>query len=642
MIETRPGIFVIGLVLLFALPTAGAFAATGQVSIPYAAVHAAPHLGLQSSTGPTAADHPASSQPAPQPTVAAETATSPHDSMKLQAAFSTFRQRLFLPLIVVNRSLLPSDADPSLISLPAPPPEVAATPEPTVENQPETPLDAPVGIAAIPSVSTTGLSMWAPNWHPAYYNAWNGAAFGTAASMANLSQRYRIMSGSAAPTRDAMIVIGVDASRNINGERWDGSSWSALPINPLASGVTDGFWWSVAVAHEQTSGNAVAVWDAVSALKYSVWNNSTWTTPATISTPVSGEPKQIRLAAKPRANEMVVVVGSTGGDYALVWSGSGWGNPVTLDSSTTDHTDVFVAYEQQSGRAMVVYGKDTPTPQQAEYDAYYRIWNGASWGSEGTISAPAGVTSRAKWLTLAADPTSNRIALGVLSDAASVWLRVWDGASWQPATTATSSADDTVSPNVAVAFESISGEALATYGKSGTTSVYYRTWNSAGGWSSEAAAANVGQGTNSMTLDRDPNSDQIMLSVQDNAQNFSTVLWSGSSWGSPLQQASTTGEIKNQPFIFLWSQNQRPGASGTLTFRPVQDTHLNGRGADVGKNYGSCAYIRTDQESDRPLHALLQFDLSTIPSSCTVDSASLVLQVEPSRTTPPGPSTRTG
>ena len=121
-------------------------------------------------------------------------------------------------------------------------------------------------------------------------------------------------------------------------------------------------------------------------------------------------PKQMQLAANPNSDEMVLVVNdSNENDYALVWNGSSWGNLQPLASSTADdRTDIFVAYEQQTGRAMVVYGNGTSS-------VYYRIWNGSIWSGENSVAPPAGVASYARWTTLASDPNSNRIVMGVQS-----------------------------------------------------------------------------------------------------------------------------------------------------------------------------------------------------------------------------------
>jgi len=83
-------------------------------------------------------------------------------------------------------------------------------------------------------------------------------------------------------------------------------------------------------------------------------------------------------------------------------------------------------------------------------------------------------------------------------------------------------------PNVAVAFESTTGQALAAYGSGTDTTVHYRTWN--GSWSADQTGPALGGIPNSMTLDADPGSDKVMLSVQDASSDLSYVLWNGSSW----------------------------------------------------------------------------------------------------------------
>ena len=55
---------------------------------------------------------------------------------------------------------------------------------------------------------------------------------------------------------------------------------------------------------------------------------------------------------------------------------------------------------------MVVHGTN-------QEDASYRIWNGSAWSGPGTITAPSGV-GQVFFTTLASDPTSDRLALGVI------------------------------------------------------------------------------------------------------------------------------------------------------------------------------------------------------------------------------------
>ena len=206
---------------------------------------------------------------------------------------------------------------------------------------------------------------------------------------------------------------------------------------------------------------------------------------------------------------------------------------------------------------MVVYGKD------GDANGYYRIWNGSSWEpGEGTITAPTGVSSQNGWIRLASDPQSNRIVLGVLTNggtAADIWLNVWDGSSWGTSILAENTATGSIYPNVAVAFESQSGQALAVYGENGQNVIRYRTWSSGSGWSGEQTdGPNMGAVPNTMILNSDPLSDDIMLTVQDFTSNLNYVLWNGSSWDTPNELETNTQETKNQPFVFLYDQQVVP------------------------------------------------------------------------------------
>ena len=408
------------------------------------------------------------------------------------------------------------------------------------------------------SALTAGMAVWAQSGSTTpQYNLWDGTSFGTEANSDNVGG-YRILAGADAPTRDEKIVVGVDDGEVVSGELWDGTSWTAFSFNDLAT-VSDSFWWGFDVAYEQDSGDALLVYNNGSTgstgLSYRTWDGSVWSSSSDITTPLSGEPKQLRLAADPNSDGMVLVASNaTSQDYALVWDGSSWGNSQVLSSSGSgdDRTDVYVAYEEQSGEAVLVYGRGGT-------DALYRTWDGATWSTEGTIAAPGGVTGNVRWTTLASDPTSNRVALGALTFNNETWLSVWDGTSWEAATAATISAPSATVPGVAVAFESTSGEALATYGES-ASEVRYREWTSGGGWSAEQIGPSIGATPNSMMLDADPGSNQVMLSVQDSGEDLNYVLWDGDSWGTPDEQETATGETKNQPFLFLWDAGS--GAAG--------------------------------------------------------------------------------
>jgi len=399
----------------------------------------------------------------------------------------------------------------------------------------------------------TGTAAWRSGGsHVPDHNEWNGASFGSTLPTVDVG-KWRIVTGAEAPWRDEIILLGVDTDKEIDGMMWNGSAWSAFPFNPLDE-VSDSFWWGCAVAYEQQSGDALIVWNNnsgdIQELSYRVWNGIAWSNKLSITHPVAGEPEHMRLAADPNSDAMVLVVSNDNSqDYALVWDGSSWGNSQVLDSSGAgdDRTDIYVAYEQQSGRALVTYGKGAE-------NVYYRIWDGLAWSGEDSLAAPANLDGNTRWTTLDSDPNSNRIALGVVTFSNDIWLTMWDGTSWETPYAPTKFAPGSTFPAVAVAFEGQSGEALATHGYENWNYIYYCTWNSTGGWTSRGTGPLLDAEPNSMTLDSAPRSNHIMLSVQDHDKDLSYVLWDGTSWGAIDELETNTEEDKNQPFIFVWDQ----------------------------------------------------------------------------------------
>ncbi len=431
--------------------------------------------------------------------------------------------------------------------------------------------------AAVTASGHSGpMAIWRRNGSSTpYYSAWDGSTFGGTQTSAAVGD-FRLMQGAESPTRDEAIVIGVDSGGSISGERWDGSSWTALPA--LGS-TSQNYWWSVDVAYEPVSGDAVVVYTDGSSLNYRVWNGATWSTEASVPEPPGGTPRQMHLAAHPFSDEMVLVVSNDSSqDYAVVWDGSAWGNALTLDStgSGNDRTDVYVAYEQQSGRALVVWGSGND-------DVQFRVWD-SGWSSEFVTPGIGG--GYARWVTLGADPNSDNIAMGVLTNDADVWLAVWTGSGWVNQTTATTTTTGPTEPAVAVAFEGTSGQAIATYGESASTP-RYRTWDSGVGWSAEGNAPDIGSTPNSMMLFGEPGADGAMLAAQDDSSDLHYVYWNGTAWGTDNELETSSGETKNQPFLFLWNATS---VSSLLV------VNSGGNSADANPGNGGCDTGGTNSE----------------------------------------------
>ena len=409
------------------------------------------------------------------------------------------------------------------------------------------------------TVAFEGMALWrtsgdsSPN-----LRIWDGTAFAPADNSSGIGSLSSLRAAEA-PTRDEIIVIGRNTLSNIVGEIWNGTSWSALPSNPLGT-YSPASPWMADVAYESVSGNAMMVWGTDTALKYSVWNATSWTAAANLSDywTLSGGTVayHVQLASKSGANEMVLAVtDNLGKDYAYVWNGTSWSTGTQV--STGSGSSSAVAYEAQSGRAMITYA-DAATPT-----LYYRIWNGSSWSAQSSFAMTGvGGGTYPAYINLASDPNSNRIAVAVtpsgLAGSVQYFLNTWDGSAWATGLVATSSGVDQLMPGIDVAFESSSGEAIAAYGVTGSNVVRYRTWTAAGGWSAENNGPTVGAAPRVVALDSDPYSDRIMLSEQDGANDLYAAQWSGAAWGSPTTIELNTGETNYQPFAFVWDQSAGP------------------------------------------------------------------------------------
>lgn len=419
---------------------------------------------------------------------------------------------------------------------------------------------------------TNNMAVWSAAAVPEY-SLWDGSIFGTTKSGVSQDLRWRIMAGASSPTRKEKIVVGIEDGGEISGEMWDGSAWSEDELTGLDY-VSQTYWWSADVAYESQSGDLMLVWNGGSSssadLRYKLWDGNAWTAPASVAAYAGAEPKQIKLAASPVSGEMALVVSdANSSDYALIWDGSTWGDADRIGSnSADDRTDIAVAYEQQSGRALFV-------SSDGGADAIYQIWDGSNWIVKSIVAKP-GTSGKVRWITLASDPNSDQVVMGVTTFDEEIWLSVWNGSSWQNTIEATDVmlAQYSDYPGVAVAFESQSGRALATYGVT-STAVQYRTWDSSSGWSANLFGPNINAIPNSMMLAPSPTSDDIMLSVQNGNSELRCIPWDGTAWGGGHLLESATGETKNQPFVFLWDAVAAPVVSPHLLFVVVDADSLN-------------------------------------------------------------------
>ena len=250
------------------------------------------------------------------------------------------------------------------------------------------------------------------------------------------------------------------------------------------------------------------------------------------------------------------------------------------------------------------------------------------------------VSGQVYWTVLKSnpDPSSNHLVLGVQTTNSDVWLSIWDGASW-----------------VSTAWTLVLVRALFTQISrllSRVTQVHqdgrllctvvdpkYRIWNDGGSgtWGTETdISAYSGPNTaNTITLDANPNSNEIMLSIQNGSNDVHCILWNGAAWSAPANNVVTTnsGETKNQPFVFVWNS---PGtlplslttavasdADDAEEYRDQEGSHFVG---NVVLDSSDLEFCREDVSgSIRNLYVGLRFLNVNVPSNAKIEYAYISL-----------------
>jgi hypothetical protein len=403
--------------------------------------------------------------------------------------------------------------------------------------------------------------------------SWDGLFFGPTSDTAAVGE-WRIIDGADSFDREEKIVLGVTPAGTITGQIFATGTWSALPF-AFASGVPNdqhGF----DVAYEGVSGDAIVVWHngttGANSISFRIWNGIFWTSELTFTTPLVGAATNLRLAANPNSDQMILqVTNANSHDYALVWNGIAWTNPVVLGTNTTSGTtDAAVTFSSLNGQGMVVYDNNN-----ANGTVEFRIWNGTAWSTQQTLASPAGIsTADIKYELLVSDPDSNRIGLAVLNEMNQIWLAIWDGnISVWPVTqqvVATTNAARNDALNMAMEFLPLSGTLIVAYGVNNQTAFRYRTIAAPVGalWSGEQLGPDLGAESNSMVMAADSDENRVMLAVQDDNSDLHYVQFDDSSWGGVSTQETETGEVGLQPFLFLYDQSPSVDEAYLAKFDP--------------------------------------------------------------------------
>jgi hypothetical protein len=311
------------------------------------------------------------------------------------------------------------------------------------------------------------------------------------------------------------------------------------------------------------------------------WTGSAWGAESSAQT-VGGNINYIVLkSARTRDEAILGTQDSAGGIWIQVWSGTSWGNRTQVGTGSTTTRSFDIAYEKNGDRAVIAY---TATAASADFD--YRTWNGTSLSSATTVTAPP-TTGAINWIELRQNPlsASNDIALIMLDANIDVYGMVWNGTSWGTMGTAAvwdATAATATKKTIDVEYEQTSGKAMFMWGDSVAGDQYYRTWNG----TTLSAATQLTISTEGgiaewIQLASRPNSNEIMLGVQDAGADLNTRKWSGSAWDTVTQHPehdATLESITSRNFDIVWETYSGNAGKAWLMW---------GDGATITKNQWS-------------------------------------------------------
>ncbi|NQU43687.1 hypothetical protein HQ520_10400 [bacterium] len=321
-------------------------------------------------------------------------------------------------------------------------------------------------------------------------------------------------------TRNEMVMGTLDEDNDIHLAVWTpegwGQDWDFTIESNRDRKVFD-------IACESVTGDVLVVGrHADSTLLYTIWNGSTWTTPAAASTIFPAEKIQfIEMESNPLSDEILVAVVTDAEKlYLLRWNGHSFSTGGTLISSVQadDTYIVDIAYESISGHAMILWA------EKNIYTCGYCTWDGATL-SHKSIVMP--FLRKVRLVQMAADPTSDFLFAVNIDDDNRVSLATWNGSYWDGQRRLLASTEFTDRHCVDVAWTASGSEALVAWGKKGSSHLEYLRWPK-DSWLEYASVQTGPSFSNAISVLRlfpISDGDEMLLIVDNNDENLFYTLW---------------------------------------------------------------------------------------------------------------------
>lgn len=369
------------------------------------------------------------------------------------------------------------------------------------------------------------------------FSTWSGGAWTASAAMPSIGGQAKWVRMKICPTRNETTFIAEDLNKRVTVCFFNGSTWGTVSLlSSDTGGLNDR---PEDIAYEQLSSEALCVyWKGTSSsFGFRTYNGAVFSSEQSLSSPFSTECDFVTLYPRPSSDQILLLAadGIAGNPLkAALWDGSAFGAWVTMVNSLVSNNEecYSAAFESQTGRGVAVYS------ETGQNQPRYRTLTGSAWSAQASLPTIGAV---AKWIRLAADPTSNSILFAALDSSDDLNANVWDGTSWGTNTELATDATTSDRRQFDVIYERGTGHALIVYGRSGSNVVRYRTWNGSA-WSPEQSGPNLGSTVEIVTLSRGFGNGEVFVAVSDSLRRLHLMRWDGASMsGDTVIEASLSG-----------------------------------------------------------------------------------------------------
>jgi hypothetical protein len=272
-----------------------------------------------------------------------------------------------------------------------------------------------------------------------------------------------------------------------------------------------------------------------------------WTDPVnTLDIPVPTV-TWVEMAGCPVRKE--IIMGTVDGQFDInlaVWDGASWGHPHVFTTEDVSYTykRFDVAYESQSGRALVVGRYDNTTTVR------YNIWDGTAWLHAAPQPAFDLASGEARLVVMAACPGNDHILIGVVNSSLALQLFRWDGTAFTDLSVLETNMAAYQYGYVQIVYEQQSGDALVIWSRWGDTA-FFRVWDGAA-LGPELTVSGFDQDVEFLRAAPDPASDQILLAGADKFTDLWVLRWDGDSWVDAREVDTSILQNNIQTFDIAW------------------------------------------------------------------------------------------